>query len=176
MIPLTRDSLPTPIFLGFPCGSAGKESACNVGVLGSITGLGRSPEKGKGYPLQYSGLENSIQSMGSQRVGHCWATFTFHYLTYLKSNITEILIFSTLVAITSWIIHYCVQLHWTLYNRMDCSPPGCSAHGTVQARTLEQIAISSSKGFSQPRSWTSVSCVSCTAGRLFTCWTQGSHY
>ena len=43
---------PTPVFLGFPCGSAGKESACNVGDLGSIPGLGRSPEEGKGNPLQ----------------------------------------------------------------------------------------------------------------------------
>jgi len=42
----------------FPCGSAGKESACNAGDLGSIPGLGRSPGKGNGYPLQYSGLEN----------------------------------------------------------------------------------------------------------------------
>ena len=46
--------------LGFPCGSAGKESVCSVGDLGSIPGLGRSPGEGKGYPLQYSGLENSI--------------------------------------------------------------------------------------------------------------------
>ena len=43
---------------GFPCGSAGKESACNAGDLGLIPGLGRCPGKGKGYPLQYSGLEN----------------------------------------------------------------------------------------------------------------------
>ena len=48
------------VFLGFPCGSAGKESACNVGYLGLIPGLGRSPEEEKGYPLQYSGLENSM--------------------------------------------------------------------------------------------------------------------
>ena len=40
--------------------SAGKESACNAGDLGSIPGLGRSPAEGKGYPLQYSGLENSM--------------------------------------------------------------------------------------------------------------------
>ena len=46
--------------LSSPCGSAGKESACNAGDLGSIPGLGRSPGEGKGYPLQYSGLENSI--------------------------------------------------------------------------------------------------------------------
>ena len=55
-----RDRLPTPVFLGFPCGSAGKESSCNAGDLGSIPGLGRSPGEGKGYPLQYSGLKNSI--------------------------------------------------------------------------------------------------------------------
>ena len=55
-----RGRLPTPVFLGFPCGSAGKESVCNAGDLGSIPGLGRSPGERKGYPLQYSGLENSI--------------------------------------------------------------------------------------------------------------------
>ena len=46
--------------LGFPCGSAGKESACNAGDLGLIPGLGGTPGEGKGYPLQYSGLENPI--------------------------------------------------------------------------------------------------------------------
>ena len=46
--------------LGFPCGPASKESTCNAGDLGSIPGLGRSPGEGKGYPFQYSGLENSM--------------------------------------------------------------------------------------------------------------------
>ena len=46
--------------MGFPCGSAGKESACNAGDLGSIPRLGRFPGEGKGYPLQYSVLENSM--------------------------------------------------------------------------------------------------------------------
>ena len=55
----TRDRLPTPVFLGFPCGSAGKESACNAGDPSLIPGSGRSPGEGNGYPLQYSGLENS---------------------------------------------------------------------------------------------------------------------
>ena len=59
-IPWRRDRLPIPVFWGFPCGSAGKESACNAGDLGSIPGLGRSPGEGKGYSLQYSGLENSM--------------------------------------------------------------------------------------------------------------------
>ena len=49
-----RDRLPTPIFLGFPCGSAGQESACNAGEPGSIPGLGRSPRERIGYPFQYS--------------------------------------------------------------------------------------------------------------------------
>ena len=68
----------TAVFLGFPCGSAGKESDCNAGDLGLIPGLGRSPGEGKGYPLQCSGLENSMDCIvqGSQRVGHDWATFT----------------------------------------------------------------------------------------------------
>ena len=46
--------------MGFPCDPAGKESTCNAGNLGSIPRLGRSPGEGKGYPLQYSGLENSM--------------------------------------------------------------------------------------------------------------------
>ena len=52
--------LPTPVLLGFPCGLAGEEFTCNAGDLGLIPGLGRSPGEGKGYPLQYSGLENSL--------------------------------------------------------------------------------------------------------------------
>ena len=46
--------------LGFPCDSTGKESTCNAGDLGSIPELGRSPGEGNGYPLQHSGLENSM--------------------------------------------------------------------------------------------------------------------
>jgi len=59
--PLTSPALAGKIFtIGFPCGSVGKESTCNAGDLGLIPGLGRSPGEGKGYPLQYSGLENSM--------------------------------------------------------------------------------------------------------------------
>ena len=46
--------------IGFPCGSDGKESACNAGNLGSISGLGRSPGGGNGNPLQYSCLKNPM--------------------------------------------------------------------------------------------------------------------
>ena len=58
-----RDRLPTPIFLGFPGGSDGKASTHNADELGSIPGLGRSLGEGNSYPLQYSGLENSMDSM-----------------------------------------------------------------------------------------------------------------
>ena len=53
-------NLPSHLVLGFPGGSDGKESACNVGDLGSAPGLGRSPGEGNSYPLQYSGLKNSM--------------------------------------------------------------------------------------------------------------------
>ena len=57
--------------LGFPDSSVGKESPCSVGDLGSIPGLGRSPGEGEGYPLQYSGLQNSMDCI-VQRVTKSW--------------------------------------------------------------------------------------------------------
>ena len=57
---LEDDRVPTPVFLGFPCDSVGKESAWIEGGLASISGLGRSPGEGKGYSLQYSCLKNSM--------------------------------------------------------------------------------------------------------------------
>ena len=65
-------SLLFPTLSGFPSGSTGKESACNV------RHLGLNPGEGKGYPFQNSGLENSaVQSMGSQSVWRDWVTFLF---------------------------------------------------------------------------------------------------
>ena len=68
-------------FLGFPGGSAGKESSCNAGDLGLIPGLGRSPGEGKGYPLQSSGLENSMDCIVHE-VAKSWtqlSNFHFHF-------------------------------------------------------------------------------------------------
>ena len=76
-------------FMGFPGGSDGKESTCNVGDLGSIPGLGRSPGGGHGNPLQYSCLENphGQRSPGGynpwgRRVGHDWVTKYTHSLLW----------------------------------------------------------------------------------------------
>ena len=67
------------ISLGFPCGSVGKESACSVGDMGSIPGLGRSPGEGKDYPLQYSGLENSMDCI-VHGVAKSWTQLSgFHF-------------------------------------------------------------------------------------------------
>ena len=63
--------------MGFPDCSVGKESACNAGEPGSVSGSGRSPGEGKGYPLQYSDLENSMDSPWGRRVGYNCVTFTF---------------------------------------------------------------------------------------------------
>ena len=76
-----RDRLPTQVLLGFPFGSAGKESTCNVRDLGLIHGLGRSLGEGKRYPLQYSGLEISMNCI-VHGVAKSWtllSDFHFHF-------------------------------------------------------------------------------------------------
>ena len=67
--------------MGFSDSSVGKESACNVGDLGSIPGLGRSPGERKGYPLQYSGLEKSMDCI-VHRLAKSWkrlSDYHFHF-------------------------------------------------------------------------------------------------
>ena len=68
--------------MGFPGGSDGKESVCNAGDLGSIPGLGRSLQEGKGYPLQYSGLENSMDCIvhGVTKSQTQLSDFHFHFI------------------------------------------------------------------------------------------------
>ena len=70
---------------GFPGGSAGKESASNAGDLGSIPGLGRSPGEVKGYSLQYSGLENSMDCTvhGVAKSRTRLSDFHFHFIWLL---------------------------------------------------------------------------------------------
>ena len=66
----------------FPCGSAGKESACNVGDLGSVTGLGRSLGEEKGYPRQYSGPENSMDCIAHGVTKSQTQLRDFHFVNF----------------------------------------------------------------------------------------------
>ena len=69
-----------------------------------------------------------------------------------------------------WRVSEVAQSCPTLWDPVDCSPPGSSVHGILQARILEWVAISFSRGSSWPRDWTKVSHI---AGRRFTIWTEG---
>ena len=64
----------------------------------------------------------------------------------------------------------CTQSCPTLCDPMECSPPGSSVHGISQARIMEWVAISSSRGSSQSRDWTCVSCISCINRRILYHW------
>ena len=79
-----RDRLPPPVFLDFPCDSAAKESACNAGDLGLIPGLGRSPGEGKGCPLQYFGLENTMECIVHRVTKKRTQLIDFHF--HFQSN------------------------------------------------------------------------------------------
>ena len=105
--------------IGFPCGSAGKESAWNAGDLGSIPGLGRSPGEGKGYPLRCSGVENSMDCIvhiikGLWEVGRQWNMHRKYTKTWgMYKNLKTLSIFSQSI----WIYlfrHICDTRHVTL--------------------------------------------------------------
>ena len=92
-------------FFGFPCGSASKETACNAGDLGSIPGLGRSPGEGKGYPLQYSGLENSMVWI-VHGVTKSWTWLSdFHFIHFFNWRITALQNFVVFCQTSIWICH-----------------------------------------------------------------------
>ena len=84
-----RDRLPSPVFFSFPCGSAGKECACNEGDLGLIPELGKSPGEGKGYPLQYSGLENSMD-------------YTVHGVAKSRTQLNDFHFHSPSLGLSAW--------------------------------------------------------------------------
>ena len=81
------------MFLGFPCGLAGTESAHSAGDLGSILGLGRSLGEGKGYPLQYSGLENSMDCIVNGVAKSQTRLSNFHFKIIILLNFHSILRF-----------------------------------------------------------------------------------
>ena len=113
-----RDRLPIPVFLSFPCASAGKESACSVGGLGSNPGLGRPPGEEKGYPLQYSGLENPMDFIFHGDAKDRTQLSDFHFPSYIRFQLSICLInqFSTVA-----------QSYPNVCDPMDCSTPGYPA-------------------------------------------------
>ena len=77
----------------FPGSSAGKESSCNTGDLGSIPGLGRSLGKWKGYPLQYSGLENGVAKSWAQLSNFNFTSSTIHKDSHFSTSSPMLAIF-----------------------------------------------------------------------------------
>ena len=101
-IPSRRERLPTPVLLGFPYGSAGKESTCNAGDLGG------SPGEGKGYPLQYSGLNSmDCRVHGVAKSQTQLSDFHFHF---------KISKFSSVMSDSLW-------LHGLQHTRLPCPSP-----------------------------------------------------
>ena len=92
--PLEKGQATHCSILGLPCGSAGKESACNEGDLGSIPGLGRGPGEGQGYPLQYSGLENSTDCTVHGVTKSRTQLNNFHFTSCIKQITNKDLVYS----------------------------------------------------------------------------------
>ena len=134
--------------MGFPGGSAGKESACNAGDLGSIPGLGRSPGEGNSYPLQYSGLEKSMDCIvhGILQVRILeWAAIPFSRGSSQPRDWTQV---------SHMGLPYYRQIHYQLNHQR--SP-----------RILERVTYPFSRGFFLTQEWTGVTCI---AGGFFTSW------
>ena len=119
--------LPTPVFLGFPCGSAGKESTCNAGDLCSIHELGRFPGEGKGSLLQYPGLENSMNCIVHGVTKSHTRLSDFHTFTQSEQQ-TERKIKKKRKQCKKTFILFCfcsvTKLCPTLSYPIDCSTPG----------------------------------------------------
>ena len=167
-----------PVFtflLGFPAGSDGKESACNVRDLDSIPGLGRSPGGGKGLPAPVkwiNAISRVLAAAGCITSLNSWNNSIQPLYCHLQlvdeetgrgklKNLTKV----TRLYTGKWKSLSCVWLFATPW--AGCSRPGSSVHGILQARILERVAIPFSRGSSQPRDQTWVSCI---AGRFFTIW------
>ena len=156
------------------------------------------PWRRKGNPLQYSCLQipwteepRGLQSTGSHRVVHSWAHTHTHPTQKRYFWVRSGCIFSSLGIYTparsalhamhdSFLfptaalgVCFITQACLTLCDSLDSKLPGCSIHGISQARTLEWVAISSSRASSWPRDWTHISTVSCVAGGFFTHWAIG---
>ena len=140
-----------------------------MGDLGLIPGLVRSPREGKGYPLLYSGLENSLDCIiqGVAKSQAQLSDFLFTLLTevglFASSQYFWVLsMLLSSIALNLWVLCSVARSCLTL-----CDPMDFTVHGILQARILEWVAVSFSRGSYQPRDQTQVSRI---AGRFFTIW------
>ena len=134
---------------------------------GLILGLGRSPGVGNGNPLQYSCLENPMDR------GVWWATV--HRIAKSWTWLNDWAYTHTAyISLSEWVSEV-TQSCPTLCDPIDYIPPGSSIHGILQARILEWVAISYSRGPSPPRDRTHSSCHAfCIVGGIFTTVPLGS--
>ena len=146
---------------GFPSGSDGEESACNARDLGSIPGLGRSPEEGNGYPLQYSGLENSTDKGAWQATVHGVAKSQtrlsdFHF-TFLDTAILCVQLRSSCFLRTPIFLDWGPILTLGLLHRTADQPLLCINNVRRQSNGDELTAASAARPSSLPanrrRTW-----------------------
>ena len=170
-------------WMGLSGGSAGKESPCNVGDLGSIPGWGRSPGEGIHYLLQrwpgeFQGVAKSYWIIFSFYSSLCTGILKWYLMTGEK--LESLNTWKGFSAISTLLLHHyflrasvsppldvslSCPLHCSITMKsenvscsvvsdcdpVDCTPPGSSVHGILQARMLEWVAMPSSRGSSQPR-------------------------
>ena len=146
------------MFLGFSCGSAGKESTCNVGDLGLIPGLGRSPGEGNSYPFQYSGLENSMEVHGGHKESGTNEQFLFslfkpstsRWLTrlyLLPWLLRYILKYSSWISLSTqknsisekWTLGFCSPTY--LYYLVPSQPTTCQQWKAIYILPLHELAF-----------------------------------
>ena len=117
----------------------------------------------------------TVNPWSSQKCQSWLSDWTATVFLVISSTIMLIICMAPRHFVSMWKLACChclvTNLHQTLCDPMDCSPPGSSTHGSLQSRILEWVTISFSRGSSWPRDWTQVSC---TAGRYFTTGHQGS--
>ena len=152
----------TYIYGVFPGDSDGKESACSAGDPDSNSGLGRSPGEGNGYTLQYSCLDNPHGQRNLAGYSP-WGHKELDVTEWPAHSLSHTHIYICICSVSS-VVQSCLSL----CDCMDCSPPGSSVHWILQVRTLEWVAMPSSRGSSWPRNQTPISCVSSIEGGFFT--------
>ena len=123
------------------------------------------------FTLAISCLTNPIYlDSQTEHSRFLWITVLYGIIFYFHQKTQPHFHWASFLLWYLWICAKSFQLCPNLCDSMDSSPPGSSVHGLFQARILEWVAMSSSRGSSWPRNRTRICCVSCIAGTFFTHW------